>query len=206
MLSVSKNYVCRPFFLVTSTEALFGKFRFGFQKYFLLLQVSFYQYLSTLYKKQLFSLQGIYDPQIIGDKAKWFAGDLEPVVYQVFDSQSKICREPWIDVDYEPSLIFDEEEITPNNDEDDDSSSCHSSVGDLVQRMKSGEINGATPLGPHAPPFAPVRASSPMPELQASFSLPSLHVPVVRGNTLDISVINKGGSRYKSCLIFFNPI
>ena len=154
-----------------------------------------------MYKKQLFSLQGIHDPQIIGDKAKWFAGDLEPVVYQVFDSQSKICREPWIDVDYEPSLIFDEEEITPNNDEDDDSSSCHSSVGDLVQRMKIGEINGATPLGPHAPPFAPVRASSPMPELQASFSLPSLHVPVVKGNMLDISVINKGGSRYyfKSC-------
>ena len=149
-----------------------------------------------MYKKQLFFLQGIHDPQIIGDKAKWFAGDLEPVVYQVFDSQSKICREPWIDVDYEPSLIFDEEEITPNNDEDDDSSSCHSSVGDLVQRMKIGEINGATPLGPHAPPFAPVRASSPMPELQASFSLPSLHVPVVKGNMLDISVINQGGSRY----------
>ena len=97
-------------------------------------------------------------------------------------------------MDYEPSLIFDEEEITPNNDEDDDSSSCHSSVGDLVQRMKSGEINGATPLGPHAPPFAPVRASSPMPELQASFSLPSL--PVLRGNMLDISVSSKGRSRY----------
>ena len=115
---------------------------------------------------------GIYDPQIIGDKAKWFSRDLEPVVYQVFDSDSKIYMEPWIDVDYEPSLIFDEEEAIPNNDEDDDSSSCHSSVGDLVQRMISGEINGSTPTGSHAPPFAPMRASSPVPDLQASFALP----------------------------------
>lgn len=86
--------------------------------------------------------------------------------------------EPWIDVDYEPSLIFDEEEATPNNDEDDDSSSCHSSVGDLVQRMISGEINGSTPTGSHAPPFAPMRASSPVPDLQASFALPGTPVMV----------------------------
>ncbi|KAJ7370994.1 DEATH domain [Desmophyllum pertusum] len=128
-------------------------------------------------------LKGIYDPQIIGDKAKWFANDLEPVVYQVFDSDSKICMEPWIDVDYEPSLIFDEEEVAPNNDEDDDSSSCHSSVSDLVQRMISGDINGATPMiGSHAPPFDPVRASSPMPDLQASFALPG--IPALTGNML----------------------
>lgn len=75
-------------------------------------------------------------------------------------------------MDYEPSLIFDEEEVTPNNDEDDDSSSCHSSVSDLVQRMISGDINGSSPAGPHIPPFTPVRASSPMPDLQASFALP----------------------------------
>lgn len=138
---------------------------------------------------------GIYDPQIIGDKAKWFADDLEPVVYQVFDLDSKIFTEPWIDVDYEPSLIFDEDEVTPNNDEDDDSSSCHSSVGDLVQRMISGDINGATPTGPHLPPFAPVRASSPMPDLQASFSLPG--IPTVKGNMLDTQGVhsNKGRPR-----------
>ena len=41
LFSVIKNYVCRPFFQVILTAALFGKFRFGFQKYFLLLQVSF---------------------------------------------------------------------------------------------------------------------------------------------------------------------
>lgn len=117
-------------------------------------------------------LKGIFDPQIIGDKGKWFSRDLEPVVYQVFDSDSKIYRESWIEVDYEPSLIFDEEEAMPNNDEDDDSSSCHSSVSDLVQRMISGEINGSTPIGSHAPPFAPIRASSPVPDLQASFALP----------------------------------
>ena len=143
----------------------------------------------------LFTFSGIYDPQIIGDKPKWFAEDLEPVVYQVFDAESKICTEPWIDVDYEPSLIFDEDEVTPNNDEDDDSSSCHSSVGDLVQRMISGDINGTTPSGPHAPPFAPVRASSPLPDLQASFSLPSMQM--VRGNMLDIQDVqgHKGRSR-----------
>ena len=129
-----------------------------------------------------FFFVGIYDPQAIGDKAKWFANELEPVVYQVFDSNSKICMEPWIDVDYEPSLIFDEEEVTPNNDEDDDSSSCHSSVSDLVQRMISGDINGSSPSGLHTPPFAPVRASSPMPDLQASFALPG--APVMMGNML----------------------
>ena len=113
----------------------------------------------------------------------------------MFDSDSKICTESWIDVDYEPSLIFDEDEITPNNDEDDDSSSCHSSVSDLVQRMIVGEINGATPIGPHAPPFAPVRASSPMPDVQASFALPGM--PVMKGNTLDIPGVHghKGRSR-----------
>lgn len=84
-------------------------------------------------------------------------------------------------MDYEPSLIFDEEEATPNNDEDDDSSSCHSSVSDLVQRMISGDINGSSPIGPHVPPFTPVRASSPMPDVQASFALPGT---VMVGNML----------------------
>lgn len=130
---------------------------------------------------------------MIGDKAKWFADDLEPVIYQVFDSDSKIFNEPWIDVDYEPSLIFDEDEVTPNNDDDDDSSSCHSSVGDLVQRMLSGGINGATPAGPHLPPFAPVRASSPMPELQASFSLPGM--PVLRGSMLNGQSVHDSSKR-----------
>ncbi|XP_068760950.1 MAP kinase-activating death domain protein-like isoform X2 [Montipora capricornis] len=143
-------------------------------------------------------LKGIHDPQIIGDKAKWFTNSLEPVVYQVFDSDSKIFKEPWIDVDYEPSLIFDEDEVTPNNDEDDDSSSCHSSVGDLVQKMISGGINGSTPAGPHLLPFAPVRASSPMPDVQASFSLPG--VPVVKGNSLDVQSIRsiRGSLTYKA--------
>ncbi|XP_078346326.1 MAP kinase-activating death domain protein-like isoform X2 [Oculina patagonica] len=137
-------------------------------------------------------IKGVHDPQIIGDKAKWFADDLEPVVYQVFDSNSKIYMEPWIDVDYEPSLIFDEEEVTPNNDEDDDSSSCHSSVSDLVQRMISGDINGSSPMGPHVPPFTPVRASSPMPDLQASFALPG--GTVVVGNML-LEKKKRSGSR-----------
>lgn len=136
----------------------------------------------------LVNLSGICDPQIIGDKAKWFADKLEPVVYQVFDSDSKIFKEPWIDVDYEPSIIFDEDEVTPNNDDDDDSSSCHSSVGDLVQKMISGGINGSTPAGPHLPPFAPMRASSPMPDVQASFSLPS--VPTTKGNMLEVESIH----------------
>ena len=68
-------------------------------------------------------------------------------------------------------------------------------MGDLVQRMISGDINGTTPIGPHVPPFAPVRASSPMPDLQASFTLPG--VPVMKGNMLDIQGVhsNKGRSR-----------
>ena len=118
---------------------------------------------------------------MIGDKVKWFARDLEPVVYEVFDSDSRLYNEAWIDVDYEPTLIFDEDDMIPNNDEDDDSSSCHSSVSDVVQRMISGEINGASPCGPHLPPFMPVRASSPMPDVQASFTLQA--APVL-GNML----------------------
>lgn len=145
----------------------------------------------------LVNLSGICDPQIIGDKAKWFADKLEPVVYQVFDSDSKIFKEPWIDVDYEPSIIFDEDEVMPNNDDDDDSSSCHSSVGDLVQKMISGGINGSTPAGPHLPPFAPMRASSPMPDVQASFSLP--RVPTTKGNMLEVESIHdiKGSLTHK---------
>ena len=91
--------------------------------------------------------------------------------YQVYDIDSKLYADPWIEVDYEPSLIFDEEEDTPNNEDDDDSSSCYSSVSDLVQQMISGDINGKTPL-PQNPPFNPVRSSSPLPDVQASFSLP----------------------------------
>ena len=140
------------------------------------------------YTCTLVNLSGICDPQIIGDKAKWFADKLEPVVYQVFDSDSKIFKEPWIDVDYEPSIIFDEDEVTPNNDDDDDSSSCHSSVGDLVQKMISGGINGSTPAGPHLPPFAPMRASSPMPDVQASFTLPRM--TVTKGNMLEVESIH----------------
>ena len=108
---------------------------------------------------------------MIGDKPKWYFNENETVYYQVFDRDSKLYSDPWIDVDYEPSLIFDEEE-TPNNDEDDDSSSCYSSVSDLVQQMICGEINGRTPTGSQIPPFTPVRSSSPLPDVQASFSLP----------------------------------
>ncbi|XP_031564947.1 MAP kinase-activating death domain protein-like isoform X2 [Actinia tenebrosa] len=116
--------------------------------------------------------KGIYDPQMIGDKAKWYFNDLETVHYQVYDVDSKLYGDPWIEVDYEPSLIFDEEEDTPNNEDDDDSSSCYSSVSDLVQQMISGDINGKTPIGSQNPPFNPVRSSSPLPDVQASFSLP----------------------------------
>ena len=126
----------------------------------------------------LLSLTGISDPQVIGDKPKWFSNNLEAVFYQVHDKDSRLCQEPWIDVNYEPSLIFDEEEETPNNDDDDDSSSCYSSVSDVVMQMISGEINGATPTGPQVLPFDPVRASSPLPDVQASFATPgSISLP-----------------------------
>ena len=109
---------------------------------------------------------------IIGDKSRWYAEHLETVHYRVYDEESIMCTEPWLDLDYEPSLIFDEDEVTPKNDEDDDSSSCYSSVSDLVAQMVSGDINGATPVGPQQPPFAPIRASSPLADIQVSFSTP----------------------------------
>ena len=33
---------------------------------------------------------GISDPRVIGDKLKWFADQLQPIYYQVYDSQSAI--------------------------------------------------------------------------------------------------------------------
>ena len=149
---------------------------------------------------------GMYDPQIIGDKSRWYGQFLETVHYRVFDEESSMCTEPWLEVDYEPTLIFDEDEATPNNDEDDDSSSCYSSVSDLVAQMVSGEINGATPTGSQHPPFAPVRASSPLADVQVSFSTPDslawhgtfLSIPEHE----DPTVIN---TRYR-CLKFFRFI
>ncbi|KXJ17582.1 MAP kinase-activating death domain protein [Exaiptasia diaphana] len=126
--------------------------------------------------------KGIQDPSVIGDKPKWYFNDVETVFYQVYDVESKLYSDPWIEVDYEPSLIFDEEE-TPNNDEDDDSSSCYSSVSDLVQQMISGDINGRTPTCSQIPPFNPVRSSSPLPDVQASFSLPD---SLTTGNYLGV--------------------
>ena len=118
-------------------------------------------------------IAGVSDPQLIGDKGKWFSANLEAIHYQVYDQDSRLSNETWVDVDYEPSLIFDEDDVTPNNDEDDDSSSCYSTVSDVVMQMISGDIDGATPTASQAPPFAPVRASSPLPDVQASFPGPS---------------------------------
>ncbi|XP_061526254.1 MAP kinase-activating death domain protein isoform X12 [Phycodurus eques] len=91
----------------------------------------------------------VFDPSLIGDKPKWYAHQLQPVVYRVFDGSSQLVEamaSPFEDEsnDSEPTDSGSDSEAY------DDSSSSYSSLGDLVSEMIQGDIQGDTPsLQPH---------------------------------------------------------
>ncbi|KAJ7985745.1 hypothetical protein DPEC_G00343650 [Dallia pectoralis] len=86
----------------------------------------------------------VYDPSLIGDKPKWYAHQLQPVFYRVYDSSSKLAEAM--------SGPLEDEAIDsdPTDDSDseggyDDSSSSYSSLGDLVSEMIKCDIQGDIP-------------------------------------------------------------
>ncbi|XP_053085242.1 MAP kinase-activating death domain protein isoform X11 [Pangasianodon hypophthalmus] len=87
----------------------------------------------------------VYDPSLIGDKPKWYAHQLQPVFYRAYDGNSQLAEA------ISGPLEDDGNESDPTDDSGsdseayDDSSSSYSSLGDFVNEMIKGDIQGDTP-------------------------------------------------------------
>uniref|UniRef100_A0A8C6RHG6 MAP kinase-activating death domain protein n=1 Tax=Nannospalax galili TaxID=1026970 RepID=A0A8C6RHG6_NANGA len=86
----------------------------------------------------------VFDPALIGDKPKWYAHQLQPIHYRVYDSNSQLAEAlsvpPERDSDSDPT-----DDSGSDSMEYDDSSSSYSSLGDFVSEMMKCDINGDTP-------------------------------------------------------------
>nr|XP_044995876.1 MAP kinase-activating death domain protein isoform X43 [Jaculus jaculus] len=87
----------------------------------------------------------MFDPALIGDKPKWYAHQLQPIHYRVYDSNSQLAEAlsmpPEHDSDSDPT----DDSSASDSVEYDDSSSSYSSLGDFVSEMMKCDINGDTP-------------------------------------------------------------
>ncbi|XP_070985682.1 MAP kinase-activating death domain protein-like isoform X18 [Oncorhynchus clarkii lewisi] len=86
----------------------------------------------------------VYDPSLIGDKGKWYAHQLQPVFYRVYDGSSRLAEA------MSGPLEDEANDSDPTDDSDseadyDDSSSSYSSLGDLVSEMIKCDIQGDMP-------------------------------------------------------------
>uniref|UniRef100_A0A3P9N8R0 MAP kinase-activating death domain protein n=1 Tax=Poecilia reticulata TaxID=8081 RepID=A0A3P9N8R0_POERE len=86
----------------------------------------------------------VYDPSLIGDKSKWYAHQLQPVVYRVYDGSSLLVEAMAGPLEDEGNES-DPTDSGSDSDRYDDSSSSYSSLGDLVSEMIQGDIQGDTP-------------------------------------------------------------
>nr|XP_021521580.1 MAP kinase-activating death domain protein isoform X23 [Aotus nancymaae] len=86
----------------------------------------------------------MFDPALIGDKPKWYAHQLQPIHYRVYDSNSQLAEAlsvpPERESDSEPT-----DDSGSDSMDYDDSSSSYSSLGDFVSEMMKCDINGDTP-------------------------------------------------------------
>ncbi|XP_032894357.1 MAP kinase-activating death domain protein isoform X14 [Amblyraja radiata] len=86
----------------------------------------------------------VFDPALIGDKPKWYAYQLQPIYYRVYDSNSQLAEALNIPIEKD-----DGSEPTDDSGSDsvdyDDSSSSYSSLGDFVSEMMKCDIKGDTP-------------------------------------------------------------
>ncbi|KAM8893852.1 MAP kinase-activating death domain protein isoform 4-T4 [Spinachia spinachia] len=86
----------------------------------------------------------VFDPSLIGDKPKWYAHQLQPVVYRVYDGSSQLVEAMAGPLEDEGNES-DPTDSGSDSEEYDDSSSSYSSLGDLVSEMIQGDIQGDTP-------------------------------------------------------------
>ncbi|NXJ78311.1 MADD protein, partial [Trogon melanurus] len=86
----------------------------------------------------------MFDPALIGDKPKWYAHQLQPIHYRVYDSNSQLAEA--LNVPAEKETDSDPTDDSGSDSvEYDDSSSSYSSLGDFVSEMMKCDINGDTP-------------------------------------------------------------
>ncbi|XP_028434823.1 MAP kinase-activating death domain protein isoform X3 [Perca flavescens] len=86
----------------------------------------------------------VFDPSLIGDKPKWYAHQLQPVVYRVYDGSSQLVEAMAGPLEDEGNES-DPTDSGSDSEAYDDSSSSYSSLGDLVSEMIQGDIQGDTP-------------------------------------------------------------
>ncbi|XP_064513989.1 MAP kinase-activating death domain protein isoform X37 [Pseudopipra pipra] len=86
----------------------------------------------------------MFDPALIGDKPKWYAHQLQPIHYRVYDSNSQLAEA--LNIPAEKETDSDPTDDSGSDSVDyDDSSSSYSSLGDFVSEMMKCDINGDTP-------------------------------------------------------------
>ncbi|RZF38506.1 hypothetical protein LSTR_LSTR006101, partial [Laodelphax striatellus] len=86
---------------------------------------------------------GIYDPQQIGDKAKWFSHTLEPINFSVWDDSSSLAGA----MKHLPQQEQPTDESGSDSEGADSTSSSYSSLSDFVSEMPSSDLspNFSTP-------------------------------------------------------------
>ncbi|XP_039610015.1 MAP kinase-activating death domain protein isoform X18 [Polypterus senegalus] len=88
----------------------------------------------------------MYDPSLIGDKPKWYAHQLQPIFYRVYDSNSQLAEAMNAPLERENQNDSDPTDDSGSDSVDyDDSSSSYSSLGDFVSEMMKCDIKGDTP-------------------------------------------------------------
>ncbi|XP_050809412.1 MAP kinase-activating death domain protein isoform X32 [Gopherus flavomarginatus] len=86
----------------------------------------------------------MFDPALIGDKPKWYAHQLQPIHYRVYDSNSQLAEALIVPIEKETDSEPTDDSGSDSVDYD-DSSSSYSSLGDFVSEMMKCNINGDTP-------------------------------------------------------------
>ncbi|XP_062621255.1 MAP kinase-activating death domain protein-like isoform X1 [Saccostrea cucullata] len=86
----------------------------------------------------------VYDPLLIGDKPKWYAHQLQPIEFKVYDDGSSLGTA----LSSATGIYSDEnptDESGSDSDGADSTSSSYSSLSDYVTDMINSEIDGDTP-------------------------------------------------------------
>lgn len=87
---------------------------------------------------------GVFDPSVVGDKPKWYAHYLEPVVFRIWSSSKSILFAPFAkndnNNDTNPSKLATDD----SSSESDASTSSYSSLSDFVTEMVNSEIGTNT--------------------------------------------------------------
>ncbi|CAM4856304.1 unnamed protein product [Rotaria socialis] len=87
---------------------------------------------------------GVYDPALIGDKAKWYSQDLRSIPFNVVQENSTLgqalnsLNAKSHDTEQTPT----DESGSDSEDEEDSSNSCYSSLSDFVYEMRNSGICG----------------------------------------------------------------